>query len=81
MTSSTPYDAPRRRTGSALDLTKRLFRTAYRSLSAFGWVWLGRPAPPAGGPVLRGPRPGHPERLSGLPLTAAEHALERRPPE
>ncbi|MET8885061.1 MULTISPECIES: DUF6059 family protein [Streptomyces] len=78
MTSSTPGNAAHGRPGFGLDLVKRLFRTAYWSLSDFGWVWLGGTAPPAGEPVPRGPHPGHPERLSGLPLTEVERALERR---
>ncbi|MEU5090357.1 DUF6059 family protein [Streptomyces sp. NPDC021356] len=77
-TSSTPCPRTAADRGpAALRLARRLLRSAYWSLSDFGWVWIG-PEPPAyvPGPVDE-PAPGHPERLTGLPLTPLERALEK----
>jgi hypothetical protein len=76
--SSTPRpDTAGSRGPAALRLARLLLRSAYWSLSDFGWVWMG-PVPPAHGPEPGdGPAPGHPERVTGLPLTPLERALER----
>ncbi|MGW3359732.1 DUF6059 family protein [Streptomyces bungoensis] len=77
-TSSTPCpDTAGSRRPAALRLARQLLRSAYWSLSDFGWVWIG-PVPPVYGPDPQDePAPGHPERLTGLPLTPLEHALQR----
>ncbi|MFJ9829569.1 DUF6059 family protein [Streptomyces sp. NPDC101160] len=71
--------APARWPARARHLAKRLFHSAYWSLSDYGWVWIG-PAPRAGHVVpLHGPPRGHPERLcEDRPLSAVEQALERQ---
>jgi hypothetical protein len=62
---------------SALRWVRRRLRGASWPLADFGWVWIGYP--PLGAlPSLSGPPPGHPERVSGAPLTPQERALERQ---
>ncbi|MFF3775711.1 DUF6059 family protein [Streptomyces sp. NPDC002232] len=76
-----PYDAGNRWPASALRVARTLFRSAYWTVSDFGWVWLGMTTltvPLVDEPAPDGPPPGHPERLSGLPLTEVERDLERR---
>ncbi|PKW00347.1 hypothetical protein SAMN05428944_8008 [Streptomyces sp. 1222.5] len=77
-TSSTPFAHTAGSRGpAALRLARRLLRSAYWSLSDFGWVWIG-PMPSPSGPDPAGEiPPGHPERLTDLPLTPLERALER----
>ncbi|MFF9344852.1 MULTISPECIES: DUF6059 family protein [unclassified Streptomyces] len=88
MTVSTSSPPPEPRRGGvlrlpapALRLAGRLFTTAYWSLSDYGWVWIGVTTPTAPldhGTTLQGPPPGHPERLTALPPTPVESALERQ---
>ncbi|MFI8326303.1 DUF6059 family protein [Streptomyces sp. NPDC085529] len=76
-----PYAAEERWPASALRVAKQLFRSAYWTVSDFGWVWLGMTTmtvPLIDEPAPDGPPPGHPERLTGLPLTAEERALARQ---
>ncbi|MEU1228906.1 DUF6059 family protein [Streptomyces sp. NPDC005828] len=76
-----PSAAESRWPASALRMARRLFRGAYWTVSDFGWVWLGMTTltvPLIDEPAPDGPPPGHPERLSGLPLTPVERALERQ---
>ncbi|MFJ3906144.1 DUF6059 family protein [Streptomyces sp. NPDC090025] len=80
-TTHSPHPPEGPRTGSALRLARRLFRSAYWSLSDFGWVWIGctvLTVPLTDEPAPDGPPQGHPERLTGLPLTPEELALERQ---
>ncbi|MFI1718249.1 hypothetical protein EDD98_7657 [Streptomyces sp. PanSC19] len=76
-----PYAAEDRWPASALRVAKLLFRSAYWTVSDFGWVWLGMTTltvPLIDEPASDGPPPGHPERLTGLPLTPEERALQRQ---
>ncbi|MBX9427566.1 MULTISPECIES: DUF6059 family protein [Streptomyces] len=76
-----PHAAEDRWPASALRLARRMFRSAYWTLSDFGWVWMGMTTltvPLIDVPPHDGPPPGHPERLSALPLTPVERALERQ---
>jgi hypothetical protein len=78
---TSPYAAGDRWPASALRVAKLLFRSAYWTVSDFGWVWLGMTTltvPLIDEPAPDGPPSGHPERLSGLPLTPVERALERQ---
>ncbi|MGR6975162.1 DUF6059 family protein [Streptomyces cynarae] len=78
-TSSPPYPrtAGSRLPASVLHLATRLIRSAYCSLSACGWIWIGAVPAATGTDPVHGPAPGHPERLTGSPLTPLERALER----
>ncbi|MFD3728519.1 DUF6059 family protein [Streptomyces sp. NPDC058671] len=78
---SSPHPAGDRWPASALRVARQLFRSAYWTVSDFGWVWLGMTTPTVplvDEPAPDGPPPGHPERLTGLPLTAEERALARQ---
>ncbi|MEU0743892.1 DUF6059 family protein [Streptomyces sp. NPDC006134] len=78
MTSADPPSAAGRRPAvPALRLARRLARSAYGCLSGFGWLWIGASPHALGTAVADGPPPGHPERLSGLPLSPLERALEQ----
>ncbi|MEV4920609.1 DUF6059 family protein [Streptomyces tirandamycinicus] len=76
--STAPRRAPGRWPASVLLAAKRLIGSAYRALAGFGWIWIGRMPPAEEAGELRGPPPGHPERLRSTPLTSVERALERR---
>ncbi|MGW4273561.1 DUF6059 family protein [Streptomyces seoulensis] len=77
-TSTPPFPQPAEgRRPTVLDLARRLLRCAYWSLSDFGWIWIGATPDVSGADPAHGPAPGHPERLTGLPLTPLERALQR----
>ena len=77
-TSPTPFPHPAgSRRPAALALARRLLLSAYWSLSDFGWIWIGAAPAVPGADAVDEPAPGHPERLTGLPLTPLERALER----
>lgn len=86
VTTSSPPPEPRRGgvlrlPAPALRLAERLFTSAYWSLSDYGWAWIGATTttiPLDHSTAPQDPPPGHPERLTALPLTPMERALERQ---